>query len=131
MTIGRLSEEDDLETKARLVLDEYNRQSSEACFESSSANWNYAVNINDDNEKIKLRESLEYSNFQKESWKNISSQFKTRGNFKDPVLKRMFQKISITGMSAAALPEEKLKEVSSLFKKKWDFMNLTTIYSSI
>jgi hypothetical protein len=60
--IGSLSEENDLETKARLILDEYNRQSSEACFKSASANWNYAVNINDDNEKIKLRESLETPN---------------------------------------------------------------------
>ena len=100
-----------LETQARLILDEYNRQSSETCFKSSSANWNYAVNINDDTEQVKLRESLEYSKFQKESWKNISSQFKTKDSFKDPVLNRMFQKISIIGKSASALSEEKLKEV--------------------
>jgi hypothetical protein len=60
---------------------------------------------------VKLRESLEYSKFQKESWKNISSQFKTRDSFKDPVLNGMFQKISIIGKSASALSEEKLKEV--------------------
>jgi hypothetical protein len=111
LTIGSISEENDYETQARLILDEYNRQSSETCFKSSSANWNYAVNINDDTEKVKLRESLEYSKFQKESWKNISSQFKTRDSFEDPVLNRMFQKISIIGKSASALSEEKLKEV--------------------
>ncbi|EFX86561.1 hypothetical protein DAPPUDRAFT_307858 [Daphnia pulex] len=122
--IGSFSDRNDLETKARLILDEYNRQSSEVCFKSASANWNYAVNINDDNEKIKLRESLENVKFQKESWKNISSQFKTRDSFKDAVLNRMFQKISITGMSAAALPEERLKEFQQIKS------TMTKIYST-
>lgn len=106
--------ENDLESQARLFLAEYDRQSSEKCFNAANANWNYATDIRDETEKIKLQKSLENSKFQKEAWKNITIQFKTRENFQDPVLVRTFKKIAIIGTSASALPEERLKEFKQL-----------------
>ncbi|XP_059351358.1 angiotensin-converting enzyme-like [Daphnia carinata] len=106
--------ENDLESQSRVFLAEYDRQSSEKCFKAASANWNYATDIRDETEKIKLEQSLEYSKFQKEAWKNITNQFKVRDNFKDPALVRAFKKIAIIGTSASALPEERLKEFQQL-----------------
>lgn len=110
--LDSISEPNDLESQARLVLTEYDRQSSEKCFKAASANWNYATDIKDETERIKLQESLENAKFQKEAWKNITEQFKTRETFQDPVLQRILKKIAIIGTSASALPEERLKQVN-------------------
>lgn len=103
---------DDIESEARLFLVEHNQRTSEACYESMNANWNYATNINSRNERIKLDKSLDYAKFNKESWKNITSRFKTWRDFKDPVLLRIFQKLVVIG--SAALPESKFQEVKSI-----------------
>lgn len=119
-----------MESKARLFLAEYDRQSSEKCFNAANANWNYATDIRDETEKIKLQKSLENSKFQKEAWKNITIQFKTRENFQDPVLVRTLKKIAIIGTSASALPEERLKEVNSCTKMCFTMLLLKTFSCS-
>ena len=92
-----------------MFLEEYNTKSSEVCYQSATANWNYATDINEVNEKTKLDQSFKSATFSKESWKNITSLFPTWRDFKDPVLLRIFEKVTVLG--SAALPDDELKEV--------------------
>lgn len=100
---------------------ELDRQSSEKCYEVSEAEWNYATDINDKNEEIKLKAGLKHARFAKESWTNLTTRFKTWRNFKDPDLRRMLHKATILG--AAALPDDKFEEVIDSF----DFFQHVTI----
>ncbi len=91
-------------------MDAYDRQASDKCFKSISANWEYATNINEENEKLKLEASFEYSKFDKEFWTNLTARFnKDWRNFGDTNLYRKFKKVAVLGPSA--LPEDELKEV--------------------
>lgn len=98
-----------MESQARVFLEDYELRMRDVCFQSVVANWNYATNITDETEKIKLEKSLASASFTKESWKNLTSQFGSWREFKDPVLLRMFKKLTVLG--SAALPDDKLKEV--------------------
>lgn len=105
--------EKSIEDIAREYLLELDRKSSEKCHEASEAEWNYATDINDKNEEIKLKIGLEHARFAKEAWNNLTKTFQTWRNFQDPDLLRMFKKSIILG--SAALPDDKLKEVSQLY----------------
>lgn len=102
----------ELEAEAVAFLEEYDRESSLRCFQSAQANWKYATNITDDNEKAKLKVSLENAAFTKEAWKNLTSKFPAWKSFKDPDLLRKFKKLTVLG--TAALPDDKLKEVCTI-----------------
>ena len=94
-----------------------------------TAEWNFATNINAENEKkkvqafwisidwiwhlsawgLQLNASLQSARFLKEIFKNFTSQFPNWKQFKDPDLLRQSKHITILGTSA--LPEEQLQEV--------------------
>ena len=104
----------ELESEARSFLLSLDKQLSEKCFESSVAEWNYATDINEQNLKIKLQLSLDMSKFGKEVARNLTDQFEWE-SFQDADLLRMYKKMSLLG--SAALPEDKLQEVTAIFTK--------------
>lgn len=101
------------ENLARSYLADYDQESSAKCHLSTLANWNYATNITEENERIKLQASLDYAQFEKESWKNLTTKFKNWRKFQDPDLRRMFKKI--VDLGSAALSDDDFKEVKKYF----------------
>lgn len=99
----------DLEAEASSYLSEMDQLSSQKCYESSLAEWAYATNINEQNEKAKLDLSLESAKLSKEIWKNVTTTFSQWRDFKDPDLLRKLKKITVLG--AAALPDDQYKKV--------------------
>lgn len=58
---------------------------------------------------LQLETQLDYAKFQKEVWTNaVTYKWKT---FRDPSIRRQFKVLSVLGR--AALPDDKLKEVSA------------------
>ncbi|XP_015913714.1 angiotensin-converting enzyme [Parasteatoda tepidariorum] len=88
----------------------HDKTSSEQCFKLVDAHWNYATNLTDENKKKQLEQTLEYSLFHKEAWKNATS-FAWKA-FNDTHLRRWFKSLSVLG--TAALPEDKLNEFNRL-----------------
>ncbi|XP_035222390.1 uncharacterized protein LOC118195242 [Stegodyphus dumicola] len=88
----------------------HDKASSEQCFKLVDAHWNYATNLTDENKKRQLAQTLEYSLFHKEAWKNATS-FAWK-SFNDTLLRRWFKSLSVLG--TAALPEDKLNEFNRL-----------------
>ncbi|XP_055929558.1 inactive angiotensin-converting enzyme-related protein-like [Argiope bruennichi] len=112
-----------LDTKSRYVsgnnsdmvaavqfLHYHDKASSEQCFKLVDAHWKYATNLTDENKKKQLEQTLEYSLFHKEAWKNATS-FAWK-SFNDTLLRRWFKSLSVLG--TAALPEDKLNEFNRL-----------------
>ncbi|GFT09102.1 angiotensin-converting enzyme [Nephila pilipes] len=88
----------------------HDKASSEQCFKLVDAHWKYATNLTDENKKKQLEQTLEYSLFHKEAWKNATS-FAWK-SFNDTLLRRWFKSLSVLG--TAALPEDKLNEFNRL-----------------
>jgi len=111
-------------------MDAYDRQASEKCFQANSANWKYVTNINEENEKLKLGASLEFSKFTKEFTTNLTATFnKDWRHFRDPDLLRKFKKVTVLG--TAALPEDELKEVISTLEFFFVIYLIDIVYSMI
>ncbi|XP_046453162.1 angiotensin-converting enzyme-like [Daphnia pulex] len=108
------------EALAREYLSAHNVKSSEMCYKTNVAEWRFASDITDENERLKLEQSLVAARFEKEAWKNITS-FNWKP-FTDPDLKRKFKLLSVLGPSA--LPEGKLTQ----YRKTIDAME--KIYST-
>lgn len=100
----------DLESEAHSYLVELDQLSSQKCYESSVAEWAYATDINDENEKVKLELSLDSAKFSKEISQNVTATFPLWREFKDPDLVRKLKKITILG--AARLPDDQFKKVN-------------------
>nr|AMO02511.1 angiotensin-converting protein 1 [Tityus serrulatus] len=98
------------EIAATQYLSAHNRILAEKCNIIVQAEWNYSTNITDENKQKLLEESSKYAEFQKEAWQNITS-FAWK-DFKDPLIRRWFKKLSILGK--AALPNDQLKELDEL-----------------
>lgn len=105
----------DLESEARSYLAELDQLSSQKCYESSVAEWAYATDINDENEKVKLELSLDSAKFSKEISQNVTATFPLWREFKDPDLVRKLKKITILG--AARLPDDQFKKVNKKTKQ--------------
>lgn len=103
-----------MESVARDYLAEIDRVSSQKCYESSIAEWNYATDINTKNEEVKLKISLEAAKIRKEIWTNVTSTFNKWRDFTDPDLLRKVKKITVLG--AAALPDDEYKKVIFVHK---------------
>lgn len=88
----------------------HDKASSEQCFKLVDAHWNYATNLTEENKRKQLQQTLEYSLFHKEAWKNATS-FAWK-SFNDTLIRRWFKSLSILGN--AALPEDKLTEFNQL-----------------
>jgi len=103
---------DDIETIAHIYYAEVDREYSEKCFETASAEWEFAIDINDETEKRKLSAYLDYGRFEREMWGNITAEFPNWRDFQDPDLLRIFKELTILG--TAALSEDKLEEFNQV-----------------
>jgi hypothetical protein len=81
-------------------------------FESITASWNYATNITEENEKVKLKASLASATFSREIAKNLTTHYTNWKLFEDFDLRRMMEKSTTLGSSA--LPDDQLEEVINL-----------------
>jgi len=113
---------DDVETIARIYYSEVDREYSEKCFETNEAEWEFATNINDVNEKRKLKANLEYSQFHKKIWETVTAEFPKWEEFQDPDLLRIFEAITVLG--TAALPKYKQEQYNKVT------LNMEKIYST-
>lgn len=106
------------ESLARSFLNDLDVTASDMCYRSYIAEWRYASDITDENERLKMEQSLVSSRFEKEAWKNITS-FNWQP-FLDDDLKRRFRLLA-SSLGPSALPEEKYKE----YRKSVDGMEKT------
>ncbi|XP_076040677.1 angiotensin-converting enzyme-like [Oratosquilla oratoria] len=111
----------DLESKARSLLDDLSKQSSEKCTESVFASWAYYTNITDENKEKMLELNLEFSKWEKGAWKQVMEWKDRWPQLKNDTLKREFKLLSILGTSA--LDEADLEKFNHIN------VDMTSIYS--
>ncbi|XP_023709010.1 angiotensin-converting enzyme isoform X1 [Cryptotermes secundus] len=110
----------DEEARAREYLDYLDEEFSKWATKSSLAEWAYASNITEENLAKKLAVSAEAAKFSKQQWlETIKYPWTT---YKDPDLRRQFQKHSVLGYAALdADKHEKLEQLvsdmSSIYSK--------------
>ena len=98
-----------MEDEARDYLLQQMKLSSEMCFKSTTADWNYATKINNKTEQARLKAILESAAFTKEMSTNLISRFPKWNSFKDADLRRMM-KMAID-LGSGALSQEQLEKV--------------------
>ncbi|XP_049524962.1 angiotensin-converting enzyme-like [Dermacentor silvarum] len=92
--------------RAKAYLDEVDAILSDICYNDNVAEWNYETDINSENDRKRVEQSLKSNELKKELWRNIT-QFRWT-SFKDPTTKRVFKLLSV--VDTAILPQEKQNE---------------------
>lgn len=101
-----------LESKARSYLEALDDVTSQICYETIIADWNFETNMNSENERIQVEKNLEQARINKEIYKNLTNNplFHQWKNFKDPDLLRKVKKL--TDLGVTSLPEDEYRQVS-------------------
>ncbi|XP_045116015.1 angiotensin-converting enzyme-like isoform X1 [Portunus trituberculatus] len=113
---------EELEARARTFLAEIDARGSRECTQATTANWNYASDINEKHRKEKAAAQIKYASWEKESWHKVNEWKGTWQKLSDPSLKRQFKFLSILG--TAALPKKELEKYNNLITE------MGTIYST-
>ncbi|XP_047100514.1 angiotensin-converting enzyme-like isoform X1 [Schistocerca piceifrons] len=110
----------DPEQEARQYLELLDKEYGRRANVETLAEWGYASNITDETLQYKLNVSAEHAKFQKQQWlETIKYPWHT---YKDPDIRRQFQKYSVLG--TAALSEEKFDKLEKLVSE------MESIYST-
>ncbi|XP_064084729.1 angiotensin-converting enzyme-like [Macrobrachium nipponense] len=101
------------EVEAINFLRQYDGEASTMCNRFMEASWNFNTNVTDVNRRKPLRRQLEWTQFHRLKW-NEATTFAWK-NFTTPTVRRMFSFLTVLGR--AALPEEELRELTTLIEE--------------
>ncbi|KAK8746314.1 hypothetical protein OTU49_017362, partial [Cherax quadricarinatus] len=108
------------EIEAINFLREYDKEASTMCTRFMEASWDFNTNVTETNRRKMLLRQMEWSEFHRNKWKQATT-FAWK-NFTNPLVRRMFSFVTVLGK--AALPKEKLQELSELVQ------DMKTTYST-
>ncbi|KAG7169290.1 Angiotensin-converting enzyme-like 5 [Homarus americanus] len=108
------------EVEAINFLRQYDREASIMCNRFMEASWDYNTNLTSFNKRKMLERQMEWSEFHRNKW-NEATTFAWK-NFTNSPVRRMFSFVTVLGK--AALPKEKLQELTELVQ------DMKTSYSS-
>ncbi|KAK3886578.1 hypothetical protein Pcinc_009227 [Petrolisthes cinctipes] len=101
------------EAEAIDFLGRYDREAGQMCNKFMEASWNYNTNVTDFNKRVMLQQQMIWSDFHRTKW-NEATNFAWK-NFTTPTVRRMFSFLTVLGK--AALPRDKLKELTGLLQE--------------
>ncbi|KAK4313338.1 hypothetical protein Pmani_015292 [Petrolisthes manimaculis] len=101
------------EAEAIDFLGRYDREAGQMCNKFMEASWNYNTNVTDFNKRVMLQQQMIWSDFHRTKW-NEATNYAWK-NFTTPTVRRMFSFLTVLGK--AALPRDKLKELTGLLQE--------------